>query len=115
MDAMAVARADAPKICLPILIQHGEADRLTAPAGSRYLFENVASKDKRLEIYPGLFHEIYNEPEQGVVLDDLIGWFDAHVAQHYTPVRIERSRDAPRTRTDERRVGKECVSTCEYR
>ena len=82
MDAMAVARADAPKIRLPILIQHGEADRLTAPAGSRYLFENVASKDKRLEIYPGLFHEIYNEPEKGVVLDDLIGWFDAHVAQH---------------------------------
>ena len=79
MDAMAVARADAPKIRLPILIQHGEADRLTAPAGSRYLFENVASKDKRLEIYPGLFHEIYNEPEQDVVLDDLVGWFDAHV------------------------------------
>ena len=79
MDAMAVAQADAPKIRLPILIQHGEADRLTAPAGSRYLFDNVASKDKRLEIYPGLFHEIYNEPEQDVVLDDLVGWFDAHV------------------------------------
>ena len=79
MDAMAVAQADAPKIRLPILIQHGEADRLTAPAGSRYLFDNVASKDKKLEIYPGLFHEIYNEPEQGVVLDDLVGWFDAHV------------------------------------
>ena len=79
MDAMAVAQADAPKIRLPILIQHGEADRLTAPAGSRYLFANVASKDKRLEIYPGLFHEIFNEPERDAVLDDLIGWFDAHV------------------------------------
>ncbi|MGN6689506.1 MAG: alpha/beta hydrolase, partial [Sphingopyxis sp.] len=81
MDAMAVAQADAPKITLPILIQHGEADRLTAPAGSRYLFDHVSSKDKRFEIYPGLFHEIYNEPEQAAVLDDLIGWFDAHVAQ----------------------------------
>lgn len=79
MDAMAVAQADAPKIRLPLLIQHGEADRLTAPAGSRYLFDHVASADKRLEIYPGLFHEIYNEPEQGAVLDDLVGWFDAHV------------------------------------
>ena len=37
------------------------------------------SADKRLEIYPGLFHEIYNEPERDAVLDDLIGWFDAHV------------------------------------
>lgn len=79
MDAMAVAQADAPKIHIPILIQHGEADRLTAPAGSRYLFDNVASKDKRLKIYPGLFHEIYNEPERDAVLGDLIGWFDTHV------------------------------------
>lgn len=80
MDAMAAAQAGAPKIRLPILIQHGEADRLTAPAGSRYLFDHVASTDKRLEIYPGLFHEIYNEPERDAVLDDLIGWFDTHVA-----------------------------------
>lgn len=79
MDAMAVAQADAPKITLPILIQHGEADRLTAPAGSHYLFDHVASADKRLEIYPGLFHEIYNEPERDAVLGDLVGWFDAHV------------------------------------
>lgn len=79
MDAMAVAQAEAPKIRLPILIQHGEADRLTAPEGSRFLFANVASTDKRLEIYPGLFHEIYNEPERDAVLDDLIGWFDAHI------------------------------------
>ena len=79
MDAMAVAQADAPKIRLPILIQHGEADRLTAPAGSRYLFANVTSTDKALKIYPGLFHEIYNEPERDAVLGDLVGWFDTHV------------------------------------
>lgn len=80
MDAMAAAQAGAPKITPPILIQHGEADRLTAPEGSRYLFEHVSSADKMLKIYPGLFHEIYNEPEQDAVLDDLLGWFDAHIA-----------------------------------
>lgn len=80
MDAMAAAQAGASKITLPILIQHGEADRLTAPEGSRYLFEHVSSADKMLKIYPGLFHEIYNEPEQDAVLDDLLGWFDAHIA-----------------------------------
>lgn len=80
MDAMNAAQAGASTITLPILIQHGEADRLTAPEGSRFLFDHVSSKDKRLEIYPGLFHEIYNEPEREAVLDDLIGWFDAHVS-----------------------------------
>lgn len=81
MDAMAAAQTGAPKIRLPLLIQHGEADGLTAPAGSRYLFDHIASADKHLEIYPGLFHEIYNEPERDTVLDDLIDWFDAHVAR----------------------------------
>jgi lysophospholipase len=81
MDAMAAAQAGAPKITLPILFQHGEKDSLASVAGSQYLFDHVASADKTLKIYPGLFHEIYNEPEQDAVLDDLIGWFDAHVAK----------------------------------
>ena len=81
MDAMAAAQAGASKITLPILFQHGEEDSLASVAGSQYLFDHVSSADKTLKIYPGLFHEIYNEPEQDAVLDDLIGWFDAHVAQ----------------------------------
>ncbi len=79
MDAMAAAQAGASKIRLPILFQHGDADSLAAPEGSRYLFDHVSSQDKALKIYPGLFHEIYNEPERDAVLDDLVGWFDAHV------------------------------------
>lgn len=79
MDAMAAAQAGASKISLPILLQHGEADSLASAAGSQYLFDHVSSADKILKIYPGLFHEIYNEPEQGVVLGDLVDWFDAHV------------------------------------
>lgn len=81
MDAMAAAQAGAPKITLPILFQHGEKDSLAAVAGSQYLFDHVGSADKTLKIYPGLFHEIYNEPEQDAVLGDLIAWFDAHVPE----------------------------------
>lgn len=81
MDAMAAAQAGAPQITLPILLQHGSADSLASPAGSQYLFDHVASADKALKIYPGLFHEIYNEPEQDAVLKDLIAWFDAQVAR----------------------------------
>lgn len=81
MDAMAAAQAGAPRITLPILLQHGEKDSLAAVAGSQYLFDHVSSADKMLKIYPGLFHEIYNEPEQDAVLDDLVGWFDAHVGR----------------------------------
>jgi alpha-beta hydrolase superfamily lysophospholipase len=82
LDAMAAAQAGASRIKLPILFQHGENDRLALAEGSQFLFDHVASTDKQLKIYPGLFHEIYNEPERDAVLDDLIGWFDAHVAKN---------------------------------
>ena len=73
-EAMGAAQAGAGKISLPLLMLHGEADRLTAPEGSRLLDRTVASKDKQLVIYPGLYHEIFNEPEQGAVLDQMVGW-----------------------------------------
>lgn len=78
-DAMAEARANAPSITIPLLVQHGDADRMAAPAGGQYLFDHAGSANKRLKLYPGLFHEIYNEPEQAAVLDDLVQWFDAHL------------------------------------
>jgi len=31
--------------------------------------------------WPGLFHEIFNEPEQGQVLDALADWLQAHVPE----------------------------------
>lgn len=78
-DAMAAARAGAAMIALPILLMHGEADRLTAPAGSRFLFETVSSSDRQLKLYPGLYHEIFNEPERASVIADLTGWIDVQL------------------------------------
>lgn len=78
-DAMTAAQAAAPAITLPLLVQHGGADSLAPPAGGTYLHDHIGSADKKLLFYPGLFHEIYNEPEQAAVLDDLVAWFDAHL------------------------------------
>ncbi|HVR91970.1 MAG TPA: lysophospholipase [Novosphingobium sp.] len=78
--AMAHARAAAPSIVLPMLLLHGGEDRLTSPDGSRYLAAHLGSADRTLTIYPGLYHEIFNEPEQGEVLGDVSAWIDAHLA-----------------------------------
>jgi hypothetical protein len=37
-------------------------------------------RDKTLRLYPGLYHEIFNEPEQAQVLGELADWLDAHIA-----------------------------------
>lgn len=62
------------RIKAPLLILHGGEDRLCDPSWSEYLADLVSSQDLKLKIYPGLFHEIYNEPEQDQIFDDVLTW-----------------------------------------
>ncbi|MEE6135808.1 lysophospholipase [Mycobacterium sp. 050128] len=64
----------APALTAPLLVVHGECDRLVPVAGSRRLVECVGSTDVTLKVYPGLYHEVFNEPEQNQVLDDVVAW-----------------------------------------
>lgn len=70
--------AEAAKITLPVLIVHGSADRLVNPEGAQMLYEKVRSTDKSIQIYPGLYHEVFNEPEHEKVLLDVENWLEAH-------------------------------------
>lgn len=64
----------APALTAPLLVVHGTADRLIPIAGSRKLIECVGSTDVELKEYPGLYHEVFNEPERAQVLDDVVAW-----------------------------------------
>jgi alpha-beta hydrolase superfamily lysophospholipase len=66
-------------IKIPLLLLHGEADQLVDPQGSRLMFERVSSPDKTLKLYPGLYHEILNEPQYLQVLVDIEHWLGQHV------------------------------------
>jgi lysophospholipase len=70
--------ADVKRVTLPTLLMWGTADRLCPPAGSELVAANIGSEDLTVKRYEGLFHEILNEPEQQQVMDDLVGWLDAH-------------------------------------
>src|SRR5690606_20881260 len=63
---------------IPFWVGHGSLDRITDPVGSRKLHELAASPDKTLKIYPGLFHEILNEPEGQIVMYDIAQWLSKH-------------------------------------
>jgi alpha-beta hydrolase superfamily lysophospholipase len=67
------------RLHIPVLVLHGADDRLTSPEGSRLVHAGVGSADKELTIYPGLYHEIFNEPERDMVLDDVARWLVAHL------------------------------------
>ena len=59
---------------LPMLILHGSNDGLTSPEGSKMLHQRISSGIKKLTIYEGLYHEVYNEPEQKQVMTDVADW-----------------------------------------
>jgi acylglycerol lipase len=77
MRAMRTIDRDVARIRLPLLVMHGTEDQLADPQGSRSLHERVSSPDKTLHLYAGLYHEIFNEPEQQEVLADVVAWLDA--------------------------------------
>jgi alpha-beta hydrolase superfamily lysophospholipase len=61
-------------ITVPTLIMYGSADRLCPPAGSLGLHDCIGAQDRTLKVYDGLYHEIFNEPEQERVMEDLCAW-----------------------------------------
>ncbi len=64
------------KVSVPILIMHGDADQLTNPKGSDLLYQGAASADKTIKWWPGLYHEIFNEPEQDEVIGFMQSWIE---------------------------------------
>lgn len=73
---MTKIQENAEQISLPILLLHGGKDSLAAAEGSKFLDSHISSSEKTLKIYPELFHEIFNEPEKDIVLNDMTDWLD---------------------------------------
>jgi alpha-beta hydrolase superfamily lysophospholipase len=69
----------AASLAAPLLVVHGSEDRLIPEIGSHQLVEAVGSSDVELKVYPGLYHEVFNEPEQKQVLDDVVSWINARL------------------------------------
>jgi alpha-beta hydrolase superfamily lysophospholipase len=65
-------------LSLPVLMIHGEDDPICPPNGSQRAYDTVSSTDKTLKLYPKMKHEIMNEVDHQIVLDDVAAWLDAH-------------------------------------
>ncbi|MEU8894417.1 lysophospholipase [Nocardia sp. NPDC048505] len=69
------------KLTVPTLVLHGTADALAAPSSSDLIERGAGSKDLTVLRYDGLYHEVFNEPEQDKVLTDVVEWLEAHLTQ----------------------------------
>ncbi|BBZ05858.1 monoacylglycerol lipase [Mycolicibacterium doricum] len=69
----------AAAVTAPVLVVHGGRDGLIPVEGSHRLVECVGSQDVTLKVYPDLFHEVFNEPERELVLDDVTSWIEVRL------------------------------------
>lgn len=74
MDSMA---DKVGSIVAPVLVIHGAEDELVPPQASAPL---AAQPNVERKLFPGLRHEIHNEPEQEQVLGYVVSWIDSQLA-----------------------------------
>ncbi len=51
----------AASLHLPLLIVHGTADQVTSCEESEAFIQAAGSKDKKISLYEGAYHELHNE------------------------------------------------------
>jgi alpha-beta hydrolase superfamily lysophospholipase len=71
--------AEVGKISLPFIVVQGGDDVLVDPVGAKMLYEQASSADKTIRFYEGLHHEVFNEPEREIALQDVGNWLEAHL------------------------------------
>jgi len=63
----------------PVLIIHGDADRLTPIEGSQRFFETIGVSDKTLDVFEGGYHELLNDTERDRALAVILSWIERHL------------------------------------
>lgn len=69
----------AATLAVPTLLMHGLADGLADPQASRDLAAAARDGTVSLRLYPGAYHEIFNDIGRDTVVSDVLSWVDAHL------------------------------------
>lgn len=74
IKSTAYVQSNFEKFDLPLLIIHGTADKLADPKGSKWLYERANTKDKKLVLLDGFYHETMREPEKHLFFEAIVDW-----------------------------------------
>jgi acylglycerol lipase len=69
------------KVTIPVIVQQSEEDLILIPEKNKEFFDNIASEDKTFKMYPGLYHEPFEEPGGEEVMADMFAWLDERVSK----------------------------------
>jgi alpha-beta hydrolase superfamily lysophospholipase len=62
----------------PLLVLAGGADRIADPEAARGFVEAAGSRDKRIVVYGGFRHEIFNEVRREEPIGEAVAWIGDH-------------------------------------
>jgi len=78
-EGLALLPGRAGEISVPLLLIHGDEDRLCSAEGAKMYVEASSCRDLTVQLYPGGRHEMFNETNREEVLADLLSWLDARI------------------------------------
>lgn len=67
------------KLTIPCLVMVGTGDGIVDSSTTQEFFKTIASPDKTLKVYEGLYHEVLNEPDKQKLLDEINSWVSARI------------------------------------
>ena len=76
--------ARAPELLVPFLLMHGRDDQIVDPIGSQRFFARATAPERAFCLYPGFYHEIFNELGHEKVFQDIESWLTQRTDAHLT-------------------------------
>ena len=76
--------ARAADLRVPFLLLHGARDQLIDPGGSQRFFARATAPERAYCLYPGMYHEIFNEVDKEMVFQDIESWLTERTEAHLT-------------------------------
>jgi alpha-beta hydrolase superfamily lysophospholipase len=69
----------APELRTPLLVLVGGADPIADPRAEQSFFDAASSKDKKLVVYEGFRHELFNETRREQPIGEAVAWLSSRV------------------------------------
>lgn len=80
IGAMRALPDEVARLRLPLLVLHGAEDVTASPRASRGAFDRAGSAERTWRTYPGLRHDLFNEPGAERVIADMVDWLESRLS-----------------------------------
>lgn len=76
VQTMPFTQANAKKITVPTLLMVGTSDAIVDHDSAQSFYMDLEVEDKKIVVYDGAYHEIFNDDCQEAAREDLAAWLD---------------------------------------